>query len=521
MKTTRRRFLGQAAAAGAGIATILLPRRGETAVARELRIAAYQDVSQLDPMRSNDTASSAVYDQLYDRLLVPDQNMQPIPQLAERFDASPNAKVWTFHLRRGVRFHDGGTLTADDVVFSLNRILDPKNSSQKRPQIDMIDRVEAADPYTVRITLQYSYSPFPAAIALQNIVSRQAAQKWGDQFTKHPVGSGPFQFVEWVPNDHVTFARNPQYWGRPAAVERLLFRPIPEASTAAAELLSGGVDIVQQVTPGTLAQLRGAPGITIATQNTTSYGYFGYRAVRPPFTDVRFREALYRAWSLDAAVKAVFPSEVGRRAYACVSPPIWPDDTAYLTQHAFGHDPARAKTLFGQLTESGVMPRDYTVKVISLADYRARLSEVLVSNLNQIGVRATLQVTDLATLLNTLVTNDNYIFSLVGGGGAPDPDQTLYWLFHSGGSHATFMNIKDPELDARLLRARQATGREARGRLYTEIQRYVLLEKIYQVPGYYLNNTQAWGRRVRGFKPAIVFGRWDIATPWATVQLAG
>jgi len=516
----RRELLGAAAVAGAA-AALGRARRGDAAAPRDLRIAAYQDVSQLDPMRSNDTASSAVYDELYDRLLVPDQQMQPIPQLAERYTASPDAKVWTFYLRRGVRFHDGGALTADDVVFSLNRILDPKNSSQKRPQIDMISRVEAVDPSTVRITLAYSYSPFPAAISLQDIVSRQAAQKWGDQFTKHPVGSGPFSFVEWVPNDHVTLVRNPRYWGRPAAVDRVLFRPIPEASTAAAELLSGGVDIVQQLTPGTLAQLRGASGITIATKDTTSYGYFGFRMFRPPFTDVRFREAVYRAWNLDAAVKAVFPPEAGRRAYACISPPIWPDDTAYLRQHAYGYDPARAKALFGQLMESGVMPRDYTVKVISLADYRARLSEVLVSNLNQVGVRATLQITDLATLLNTLVTGDNYIFSLVGGGGAPDPDQTMYWLFHSGGSHATFMNIKDPDLDARLLRARQATGREARARLYTEIQRYVLLDRIYQIPGYYLNNTQAWNRRVQGFQPAIVFGRWDLATPWNTVRLAG
>jgi peptide/nickel transport system substrate-binding protein len=517
-----RRITRRELVAGAAAAAILGPARpGGAAASRDLRIAAYQDVSQLDPMRSNDTASSAVYDQLYDRLLVPDQRMQPIPQLAERFTASPDAKVWTFYLRRGVRFHDGGTLTADDVVFSLNRILDPKNASQKRPQIDMISRVEAVDLLTVRITLQYAYSPFPAAVALQDIVSRQAAEKVGDQFTKHPVGSGPFSFVEWVPNDHITLARNAQYWGRPAAVDRVVFRPIPEASTAAAELLSGGVDIVQQVTPGTLAQLHRAPGVTIGTQDTTSYAYFGFRMFRPPFTDVRFREAVYRAWNLDAAVKAVFPPEVGRRAFACIAPPIWPDDTAYLTQHAFGYDPARAKTLFGQLMESGVMSRDYTIKVISLADYRARLSEVLVSNLQQAGVRAALQVTDLATLLNTLVTNDNYIFSLVGGGGAPDPDQTLYWLFHSGGSHATFMNIKDPDLDARLLRARQATGREARARLYTEIQRYALLERIYQIPAYYLNNTQAWGRRVRDFRPAIVFGRWDLATPWNTVRLEG
>jgi ABC-type transport system substrate-binding protein len=117
-----------------------------------------------------------------------------------------------------------------------------------------------------------------------------------------------------------------------------------------------------------------------------------------------------------------------------------------------------------------------------------------------------------------LRTNENYIFSLIGGGGAPDPDQSLYWLFHTGGPHPTFLNLSDPVLDNRLLRARQASGREARARLYTEIQRHVLLEKIYHMPAYYLNNTHAWSNRVQGFKPSIV-ARWNLATPWGTVSL--
>jgi peptide/nickel transport system substrate-binding protein len=483
-----------------------------------LRIATYQDISQLDPLRSNDTPSFVVYDQIFERLLLPSEKMQPEPWLAERFTSSPDAKIWTFYLRKGVTFHGGGALTADDVKFSLDRILDPANASQKRSQIDMIERVDVADSHTVKITLKYSYSPFPAAIAQQHVVSKAAAQKFGDQYTKNPVGSGPFQFVDWVTNDRVTLQRNPRHWSLKPGVERVIFRPIPEASTAAAELLSGGVDIVQNVTAGTLAQLRTAPGITIGTTQGTSYAFFGFRMARPPFTDVRFREAVSRSWNLDAAVGAVFPPEVGRRAYAVISPPIWPDDTAYLKSRALANDPQRARALFAELTGSGVMPRDYTIRVISLPDVRARLSEILVSSLQQIGVRASLQITDLATLLNLLRTDENYIYSLVGGGGAPDPDQSLYWLFHTGGPHPTFLNLSDPVLDNRLLRARQAFGREARGRLYTDIQRHVLLEKVYHMPAYYLNNTHAWNTRVKGFSPSIV-QRWNLATPWATVSV--
>ncbi|HYM68124.1 MAG TPA: ABC transporter substrate-binding protein [bacterium] len=520
---TRRALLRQAGITGAAVAAgIWLPGgRLEAAASRdELRIATYQDISQLDPLLTNDTPSSAVYDQLYDRLLLPDEQMRPVPVLAERYTSSPDAKVWTFALRKDVQFHDGGHLTADDVVFSLARILDPANASQKRIQIDMIDHVEATDPYTVRITLKYPYSPFPAAIALQNVVSKSAVQKAGGQFTKHPVGSGPWQFVEWVPNDHVTLARNPRYWGKKTGVARVVFRPVPEASTAAADLLSGGVDIVQSVTAGTLAELRSSPDIQIGTTPGTSYGYVGFRVVRPPFTDVRFREAVYRAWNVDATVKAVFPPEVARRAYACIAPPIWPDDTGYLQSHALAPDPTRAKALFDQLTASGVMPRGYTIKVLTIPDYRQKMFEVLVTSLQQLGVQASLQVTDLATMLRLLTTDENYLFSLVGGGGAPDPDQTMYWLFHTGGPHATFMNIKDPQLDARLLRARQATGQSARSHLYTDIQRYVLLEKIYQIPAYFLNNTNAWTKKVQGFRPSLI-QRWNLDTPWANVSLAG
>ncbi|MDR7419188.1 MAG: ABC transporter substrate-binding protein [Armatimonadota bacterium] len=519
---TRRDFLRTAAVTGATLtASAMVPWRWAAAGPAPrgvLRIATYQDISQLDPLRSNDTPSFVVYDQIFERLLLPDEKMQPTPWLAERFTSSPDAKVWTFSIRKGVTFHDGGALTAEDVKFSLDRILDPANASQKRSQIDMIERVEAADPYTVKITLKYSYSPFPAAIAQQHVVSKAAAQKFGDQYTKNPVGSGPFRFVDWVTNDRVTLERNPKHWSLKPGIDRVIFRPIPEASTAAAELLSGGVDIVQSLSAGTLAQLRNAPNVTIGTTQGTSYGFFGFRMVRPPFTDVRFREAVYRSWNLDAAVNAVFPPEVGRRAYAVISPPIWPDDTAYLKSRAYTQDPQRARAIFNELMGAGVMPRDYTIRVISLPDVRARLSEVLVSSLQQVGVRATLQITDLATMLNLLRTEENYIYSLVGGGGAPDPDQSLYWLFHTGGPHPTFLNLSDPVLDNRLLRARQAFGREARSRLYTDIQRHVLLERIYHMPAYYLNNTHAWNPRVKGFAPSIV-ARWNLATPWATVSV--
>jgi peptide/nickel transport system substrate-binding protein len=520
---TRREFLRTVAIAGGTVAaSAMVPWRWTSAapgLTGVLRIATYQDISQLDPLRSNDTPSFVIYDQIFERLLLPNEKMEPTPWLAERFTSSPDAKIWTFYLRKGVTFHDGGPLTAEDVKFSLDRILDPANASQKRSQIDMIQKVEAVDSHTVRITLQYSYSPFPATIAQQHIVSKAAAQKSGDQFTKNPIGSGPLQFVDWVTNDRVTLQRNPRHWSLKPGVERVVFRPIPEASTAAAELLSGGVDIVQNVTAGTLAQLRAAPNVTIGTNQGTSYGFFGFRMVRPPFTDTRFREAVYRAWNLDAAINAVFPPEVGRRAYAVISPPIWPDDTAYLKSRAYTQDTQRARGIFNELMGAGVMPRDYTIRVISLPDVRARLSEILVSSLQQAGVRASLQITDLATLINLLRTDENYIYSLVGGGGAPDPDQSLYWLFHTGGPHPTFLNLSDRVLDNRLLRARQAFGREARARLYTDIQRHVLLEKIYHMPAYYLNNTHAWSARVKGFSPSIM-QRWNLATPWATVSLA-
>jgi ABC-type transport system substrate-binding protein len=142
-----------------------------------------------------------------------------------------------------------------------------------------------------------------------------------------------------------------------------------------------------------------------------------------------------------------------------------------------------------------------------------------VSSLQQAGVRASLQLTDLAAMINALRTNENFIYSLQGAGSNPDPDQALYWLFRTGGPHATFLNLSDPVLDSRLLRARQASGREARSRLYTDIQRHVLLENIYHMPAYFWNQTHAWNARVKGFAPSIVL-RWNLCTPWATVTLA-
>ncbi len=244
---SRRGFL-RLAGLGAG-ASVLRPRPARAAGEQRLVIGMASEPIHLDPMRSNDSASQYAYNLVYDRLVTLDEKLQPAPAAAESWQVSADGTVYTFRLRKGIRFHDGSPLTAEDVKFSFERILDPKNASDKRSFISVVKQVEVVDPLTVRLRLEAPYAPFLFQ-ARQHIVPKAAAEKAGDNFTRRPIGSGPFRFVEWQVNDRLALARSDAYWLARPHLEQVVMKPIPDRAVAASNLLAGDVDLIEgAVTP--------------------------------------------------------------------------------------------------------------------------------------------------------------------------------------------------------------------------------------------------------------------------------
>jgi peptide/nickel transport system substrate-binding protein len=252
-RISRRNALRMAGAA-AVLPTFIKPARA--AEPSTLRVAFAIQPATLDPqkMRVGGVDYNYVYN-CFSRLTAQDPKLQVQPDLATSWDAAEDLKTWTFHLRPGVKFHNGKPFDASDVVFTFKRILDKEVGSVLRVNFSIVSSIEAVDPLTVRFNLSIPYADLPAATAAYQaaIVSESTL----DTLTTHPIGTGPFKFVEYRPGDQLVMERNPDYFlpGVPR-LDRVIIRIIPEFTTSVAALESGAVDAVFDLPPEQIDKLK-------------------------------------------------------------------------------------------------------------------------------------------------------------------------------------------------------------------------------------------------------------------------
>jgi peptide/nickel transport system substrate-binding protein len=492
-----------------------------------LRIAMYADATSLDPGGANDIPSQKAYNLLFDSLLTFDRNMQVIGHVASAWKPSADSKTWTFTIRPGISFHDGSLLTAEDVAFSFQRILDaPEAASQKKSSIAMIDSIEARG-NEVLFRLKYSFAPFPGTTAQIHIVPKQVAREVGNKaFASRPVGSGPFKLAEWVKDDHLTLDRFDQYWLKRPNLDRVLLRPIPEGTVRAMSLMAGEVDVVDQVSSETLPRLQGVKGLELLTTTGLNYYWLGFRQYGPPYNNLKFRRMVSHAIDMDGAVKTIFPHGNAARAYGAVPPLVWPHDDAFLKEHALRQDKAKAKALFGELVAEGVMKPDTKVVVSMPNDpERIKLGEILVTSLKEIAVNAELKVSETGSYIEAAVKGtEPFIYSLFAVPRYLDPDAVFSWLFLSGPSGSTHgakilgLAERDPRINEPIERARVISDQAERTKLYVPLQRYVMLDRVYHIPAYF--RTIVLGKRsaVQDLHPAPNDLFW-LVTPFSNVWL--
>lgn len=495
---------------------------------QKLVIAGAKDIIGLDPVQQNDADSNYVYDLIIDTVAMLDAEFNVTPHLAESWDISEDGLTYTYHFRKGVKFHDGTELTADDVIFTIDRILENKYpEGRKKEKIEMIDSYKKVDDYTVEITLQFPYAPFEAAFGIQYITPKAAVERLGDEgYTKAPIGCGPFKFVEWRPNDYVLLEGFDDYWMVEPKLDEITVRPIPENAVAVANLLAGDVDIITDVVGTNLKQLKDAAdrGIEILNEPGFSYFFAGFRMLESPFTDVRFRKAVYMATDFDAAIAAIFPPELGVRAYGTVPPGLWPQDEDYLKSIALKQDQEQAKALFQELIDEGVMDKDYQVTVAPPPDdARISVAEVMVTNLQELGVNAEILKVDWGTYTDLLQGDQNLIYMLGTVPAIPDPDANVRWLFSEGSSHGRYLNLpafeQYPDWDAQIKQAEQSRDRAERERIYRDLVR-TMMELVIHIPLYVKNTIMAEHDYVKDWTLDKRF-RWNIVRPWANVYIEG
>lgn len=470
------------------------------------------DAIGLDPARQTDNESVEVAEQIFEHLVrYSPTSLEVEPALATHWEVSEQGTVWTFHLRPGVRFHDGTPLDAEAVVFSFERQRDPFHPYH-RPDFDywensykkIIEKIEAIGPLTVRITIERPYAPFLASLAMfpVSIVSPTAVQRLGDDFSRNPIGTGPFRFASWVPGDRIVLERNEDYWGEPPRLERLVFRTIPDARQRLVALEGGAIDVAYALLPEELQFVELHPELRLARVAGQNVAYLAMNTQHPPLDDVNVRRAVNHAVNKIPIVKLVYQG-LGVPASGPLPPTIWSWRGDVVD---YPYDRGRARRLLDEAAAAGRFvpgrklrfyvprtPRTY------LPDPE-RVARVIQRNLAEVGIDTELVVQDFARHLADVQSGRHDLCLLGWAGDNGDPDNFLFLLDRSNTVPGQARNVafyQNAELHGLLVYARETLDRAERERLYLRAQEIVAADAPW-VPLAHAQVAVASHRGVRG-----------------------
>jgi len=477
----------------------------QAATAKEsvLRIGIAKEPAKLNPVLIPGIFGEAVAGNIFDTLVsFKESPSKPAPGLAEHWDISPDGKVYTFYLRQGVKFHNQDDFTAKDVKYTLEAIMDPANASPSKEFFSPVDTIEAKDDYTVVITLKTPYAPFLLALgsATTGILPQKAVMAAGmDEFDRKPVGTGPFKFLEWLPDERIVLVKNPDYFLGAPNLDKVIFRPIPKPEVMAAEIESGGLDIAHRLTPQDIKRLRSDDRLKVMTIPGLGNSYIGFSHNKAPFSDIRFRKAVYHAVPFDAAIKGIWRG-VGERAYSWIPTGVFPDDTAYMKSKALGPDKARAKALFDELKKEGIIKDGFEFSIYTSQNpYRVKIATAVATELRKYGLTAKVESLEWGTLFPILKGDSG--FYIMGWGSVPDPDRWTYKIFHSS-STMNFSKYNKPKIDKALEMGRSLVGNDKRGEQYIKVMRTALAQDYIHIPLVFKSVSAICGKNVQGFVPS-------------------
>jgi peptide/nickel transport system substrate-binding protein len=458
---------------------------------------------QLDPQKTSAYFSFEVLENVFDTLVEPDENLEMRPALAESWDVSPDQLIWTFHLRKGVAFHDGSPFTADDVVYSYRRIIDQKLANADK--FSAVSGVTAADRTTVRITLK---QPTPNLLTnlggFKGLAIVQRKNVESGQIATHPVGTGPFAFQSQKSGDSITLKANPGYWGGAPKVSGVTFRFISEPSTALSALQTGEIDWTDSIPTQRVAQLKDDDSITLATTPSNDYWYLALNEARAPWNDVRVRQAIAYAIDRDAIVQATSYGTAVANQLAIPKGNPW-----YTPYDAYRHDVERAKSL---LREAGAAPKSLDMLVTNEYPETVTAAQIIADNLAPLGITVNIRTVDFATWLDEQ-NNGHFDMLMMGWLGNIDPDDFYYAQHHTDGS-SNAQKFSNPEVDRLLDAGRIETNRNARSGDYAKAAT-IIADQVSYIYLYNPSVIQAWTTRLSGYE-----ARRDGAVRFRTASMA-
>ncbi|KMO17808.1 ABC transporter substrate-binding protein [Methylobacterium platani] len=474
----------------AGLALAAAPTAG--AQAQTLRFGLMEDPDALDPTLARTFAGRMVFAALCDKLVDIGPDLKPVPQLATRWTWSDDQKTLTLTLRPGVRFHDGEPMNAAAVKYSLERHL-KLPGSQRRGEIAPIDRVEAVDDLTVRITLKTPFAPLLAQFTDRAgmIVSPKAAERLGDKFATAPVCAGPYRFVERVPQDRIVVEKFDEYWNKDAIqIKRIEFRPIPDTTVRLTNLRAGQLDLIERLAPTDLAQVKRDPKLKVGQAYELGFSGIVFNTAREgsPVADPRVRAAFEAAIDRNAITQVVYNGE-----YLAGNQWVSPKNPNYVAEYPVPkRDVAKAKAL---LKEAGVEKPSITMMVYANND-APQVGQVIQAMTREAGFDVKLQATDFTTSLDQ-ADKGSFEAYLYNWSGRPDPDGNTY-SFLACKTPLNYSRYCNQEADSAMNAERLTTDAAQRKAAWKRLADRVLTDK----PLVYLFHRRllwAYSQRLTGF----------------------
>jgi peptide/nickel transport system substrate-binding protein len=442
------------------------------------------DADTLDNQVSTNGETAEVTTQIYNLLVRAKQGQTDIePDLAESWSVSSDGLTWTFKLRRGVTFHDGTPWNAEAAKFNFDRMADPKNpyhTTEKGLDFEywgdfMADSYESSrvvDPYTFQIVLKKPNSPliYNLSIIAFDMASPASFKKYGGAGVgQHPVGTGPYKFVEWVRGDHITLEANPNFFrkGLPKT-RRLVMRVMKDNAARFLALKANEIQAMELSNPDDVKVAQRDPNLKVGYRPPFNTGWLRFNMNVDIFKDKRIREAVALAINKQAIVRGLYGG-YGEVASQLMPPTMW---GRAPNLQPYPYDPAKARQLLAEAQYPNGFSLDFWYIPVSRPYFPAgkEIGTAIAADLEKVGIRTHLMTEDWATYLaDRNKTNKFPIFMIGWIGDNGDPDDWLGFFYSKYDPNSAYYSYNNPEVLSLLAKARTVSGKGDRAKLYARV----------------------------------------------------
>ncbi len=464
-----------------------------------VNVALIDNPTNLDPRLFSDAASFRIIELVYDFLVRFDTAGMPQPSLARKWE-NPSDTVYIFYLHPGVTFHDGMPLTAYDVAFTFQSILDPQLKAPFRRSFEVIKKIEVLDFLTIRFVLKYPYSPFVSNTMI-GVVPSHIAESDPQILQRKPLGSGPFTFVRWKSDLYIELAANPAYWKSPPHISELEIKILPEETTRILALENREIDFMMNNFPESfIRRFQKNPALKVQMETGSNYVYLGTNLKNRFLKDVRVRQAI--AWALD--VRGIIDNlmaGIHQPAVSLLNPSHWAFNP---NLSRYDYHPEKAKILlddagFPDPDGAGPLPR-FTLNYKCTDKHASRQKAQLVQQyLGEVGIQVEIQSYEWGTFFDDIQNGRFDLYSLTWVG-IYEPD-LYYHIFHTDniGVGANRGGYSNQEVDSLIVKAQQTMDLVKRRKYYWRIQQ-ILNQELPYIHLWYETNVAVMDRRLIGFR---------------------